>query len=75
MQRLIFVLLLMVVSLIPFPARAGEIIKKGETLNLRQCIKIALKHHPDIIAARSTVGVNRSRIGQAKASYYPQINL
>jgi len=75
MQRLIFVLLLTVVSLTPFPAKAGEIIKRGEILNLGQCIKIALKHHPDIIAARSTMGINQSRIGQAKASYYPQINL
>jgi len=74
MQRSLFMLLLMV-FFIPFPAGAGEIIKKGDILNLRQCIKIALKNYPDIIAARSTVGVNQSRIGQAKASYYPQIGL
>ncbi|NOX96625.1 MAG: TolC family protein [Nitrospirae bacterium] len=74
MQRSIFMLLL-IVFIIPSPAGAGEIIKKGETLNLGQCIKIALKNHPDIIAARSTVGINQSRIGQAKAGYYPQISL
>ncbi|HJX03340.1 MAG TPA: TolC family protein, partial [Dehalococcoidia bacterium] len=53
---------------------AEEVIKKGETLDLRRCIEIALKLQPTIIAARNTVNVNESRVGQAKANYYPQID-
>jgi TolC family type I secretion outer membrane protein len=60
--------------IIPFKAGADEIIRKGEVLNLQRCVEIALKMHPNIIAARSTQDVNQSRIGQAKANYYPQIN-
>lgn len=58
----------------PFNGEAEEIIKKGETLNLERCIEIALKRHPSIISAKSTVNVNESRVGQAKANYYPQID-
>ena len=58
----------------PFNGHAEEIIKKGETLNLGRCIEIALKMQPTIIAARNTVNVNESRVGQAKANYYPWID-
>ncbi len=56
------------------PAAAEDLIKKGETLDLNRCIDIALKRQPNILAAWNTVRVNESRIGQAKAGYYPQIN-
>ena len=65
---------LLFVLIIPFKAVAEEAIKKGEMLNLQRCIEIAIKRHPNIIAAMSTVDVNRSRIGQAQANYYPQLN-
>ncbi|MEW6068150.1 MAG: TolC family protein [Nitrospirota bacterium] len=55
-------------------AMAEEIISEGETLNLDRCIEIALKRHPDVIAAMNNVNANQSRIGQAKADYYPQID-
>jgi outer membrane protein TolC len=58
----------------PFNGQAEEIIKKGETLNLERCIEIALKMQPTIIAASNTVNVNESRVGQAKANYYPWID-
>ncbi|MBI1811516.1 MAG: TolC family protein, partial [Nitrospirae bacterium] len=35
----------------------------------------ALQKHPDIVAATGEVEVNQSRIGQAKANYYPQVDL
>jgi len=74
MQRFVFILLL-TVFIIPSKAGADEIIKKGQILSLEQCTEIALKKHPDIIAAVNTAGVNQSRIGQAKANYYPQIGV
>jgi outer membrane protein len=58
----------------PFNGGAEEIIKKGESLNLNRCVEIALKMHPNIIGAKSTVNANESRVGQSKSTYYPQIN-
>ena len=49
-------------------------IKTGETLTLDKAIAVALSRHPSVLAARSTVDINRSRIGQAKSNYLPQIN-
>jgi outer membrane protein len=66
----IFFLILM----IPFEVKAEEIIKKGESLNLERCTEIALKRQPVIIAAKGTANANQSKIGEAKANYYPQIN-
>lgn len=56
-------------------AAAEEVIKKGEVLTLERCIAAALQRQPNIIAAMNTIEVNRSRIGQAKANYYPQVSL
>ena len=54
--------------------RAEEIIKKGENLSLQRCVEISLMRQPDIIAASSAVNANRSRVGQLRADYYPQID-
>ncbi len=51
------------------------IIKKGETLSLAQCIDIAQKRQPNIIAAMNTVDAARSRVGQAQANYFPQVSV
>ncbi|MCG2721281.1 MAG: TolC family protein [Thermodesulfovibrionales bacterium] len=59
---------------LPLHAEADELIQQGESLNLERCIGIAVKMHPDITAAKNTVSANESRIGQAKANYYPQMN-
>jgi outer membrane protein TolC len=63
-----------VISITPLKVEAEEIIKKGESLNLERCIEIALKMQPAIIAATNTADASQSRIGQAKANYYPQID-
>jgi len=60
---------------LPLASWADDLINKGARLDLNRCIEIALKIQPDILAARNTVRLNESRIGQAKANYYPQINL
>jgi outer membrane protein len=73
MQKIIF-FLISIVLIVPLNAGAEELIKKGDTLDLRQCIEIALKKQPNIVAAMGNVNINQSRIGQAKANYYPQIN-
>jgi outer membrane protein len=66
--------ILFLIFIMPFEGGAEEIIKKGEALNLERCVEIALKIHPNIVAAKNTINVNESRIGQSKANYYPQIN-
>jgi len=67
-------LILCLILTISCKARAEEIIQKDELLNLERCIEIAVKIHPDISAALYTVDANKSRVGQAKANYYPQLN-
>ncbi len=52
---------------------AAELIAPGDVLNLERCINIALQNHPSINAASSTVRVSESKIGQARANYFPQI--
>lgn len=73
MQKIIFFLISLLL-IVPLNAGAEELIKKGDTLDLRQCTEIALKKQPNIAAAMGNVNINQSRIGQAKANYYPQIN-
>lgn len=72
MYRLMIALLL--AFTIPNNASAEEMIGKGERLNLDKCIEIALKKHPQILAALSTLDVKKSNVGQALTGYYPQIN-
>ena len=43
-------------------------------LTLSQCIEIALKKNPNILAATYGVDVNRSRVGEARSGYYPQLS-
>jgi outer membrane protein len=45
------------------------------TYNLEQCVAIALEKHPSLKASTGAIRANESKAGQAKANYYPQINL
>jgi outer membrane protein TolC len=73
MQKIIL-LIISVIMISPLNAGAEVLIKRGDTLNLNQCIEIALKKQPNIVAAMGNVNINQSRVGQAKSNYYPQIN-
>lgn len=73
-MKKIALLLLFTILMLPLSAGAEDLVKKGDTLSLARCIEIALKNHPSIVAAMSFIKANESRIGQAKASYYPHIN-
>jgi len=52
-----------------------ETIKKGEALDMRRCIHIALARHPAVLSAAGAVRVNESRIGQARSGYLPQVGV
>jgi outer membrane protein TolC len=73
-MRQIISLIVFLILTMPLKAGAEEIIKKGESLNLERCVEIALKIQPAIMAAMSTADASQSRIGQAQANYYPQID-
>jgi outer membrane protein len=55
-------------------AGAEDLIRKGETLDLQRCIEIALKRHPSIRAAGSTLKAGESKVGQALSGFYPQLS-
>lgn len=52
----------------------AAVIKPGSTLTVEQCVAIALRKNPGIIAAANNVDASGSRIGQARARYYPQLS-
>jgi len=54
-------------------AYAGNSLSVGERTDLEKLVAYALKNHPAIQAAINNLEVTKSRVGQAKSSYYPQI--
>ncbi len=62
------------VSLIPLTVSSADEIKPGETLDLKRCIAIALRYHPNLMSANGALYASRSRVFQAKSNYYPQVN-
>jgi outer membrane protein TolC len=53
---------------------SAEVIAEGEVLTLSRAIEIALKTQPSIMASHFAVRAGEARIGEAKSTYYPQIN-
>ena len=59
-----------------FPAITSQISyadMNGE-VTLSDCIKLAITHHPAIMAAISNAEIYKSRVGQAWANYFPTIS-
>ncbi|HTF99404.1 MAG TPA: TolC family protein [Nitrospirota bacterium] len=46
----------------------------GTRLGLNQCIEIALKQNPTILASLYGVNASQSRVGEARYAYYPQFS-
>jgi len=46
-----------------------------KTLSLQECIDIALKKNPDILASKATVEKSFFKIGEARSGYFPEIDL
>ena len=72
-KKILLLVLLLIIS--GQTLQAAETIQKGDMLTLQQCINTALKNHPAINAAAGTIRQSESKIGQARAGYYPQINI
>ncbi|MCK9418001.1 MAG: TolC family protein [Nitrospirae bacterium] len=49
-------------------------VSQARPLTLNQCIEIALKNNQTIRASMYGVDVNRSRVGEARSGYYPQLS-
>lgn len=72
-KKILLLVLLLIIS--GQTLQAAETIQKGDILTLQQCINTALKNNPAINAAAGTIRQSESKIGQARAGYYPQINI
>ncbi|MFH2068861.1 MAG: TolC family protein [Candidatus Omnitrophota bacterium] len=69
------ILLLFVTLLISVEVFAAGPIQSGDHLTLEICLDIARKANPQIMTAEHGVSASRSKIGQAKSAYYPQLNI
>jgi outer membrane protein TolC len=54
-------------------ADPGQILP-GEMITLDRSIGIALKKNPQIVAATGSVDISKSRVGEARSNYYPQVS-
>jgi outer membrane protein len=54
--------------------RGAAYITAGQVLNMHQCIDIALGQNTAIMAAGGIVQISRSRLGEARSDYYPQLS-
>lgn len=74
MQKKI-IMIITLILLIPLTVKAAEMITEAAAYNLGKCIGIAMEKHPTLRASAGTIRANESKVGQAKANYYPQVNL
>ncbi len=74
MKKALISIFFLAVLLQPLGAGAQGPIKAGQTLTLEQCIAVALGNNPAVFSARGAVQAARSRIGQTRSGYYPQID-
>ncbi len=60
----------------PGEDQAGKRVEEGsKTLTLAECVKVALAENPMNEAARQGLAAARERVGEARASYYPEFSL
>lgn len=52
----------------------AELIRPGEKLNLDRVVEITRQRQPSIVAAQGAINANQSKVGQAEAGYYPQVD-
>lgn len=56
------------------PNRASSQQTEAKTLNLQQCIQIALKNNPQILASQIGVAKLEKKIPEVRAGFYPSLN-
>lgn len=70
MKKRVVLIFLIILSFLK-PLYAQEL----KTLSLQECIDIALKKNPDILASKYTVEKSFFKIGEARSGYFPEIDL
>lgn len=65
---------LIITAFINIPSTfATEEIEKGTTLNVEDCIELAIKNSPEIQIYKQYIEMQNSKVGQSKANYFPTI--
>jgi outer membrane protein len=49
-------------------------ISPAQTVSLKDAVSLALKNHPQVMAAQSEVGVGNQEVVETRASYFPTLN-
>jgi outer membrane protein len=76
MKHLFCVFCLVAFLAADFPAWSAEpVIREGENLTMARCIDIAMANQPAILQYHYLVQANEALLGQARAGYYPQLDL
>ena len=76
MNRFFCVFCMVVFLAVGFPAWSAEpVIREGENLTMARCIDIAVKNQPTILQYYYVIQANEALLGQARAGYYPQVDL
>lgn len=72
--KIVFIFILLLLNSNPLFAE-NTLIKQGDNLTLDRCIDIAISKNPNINLAENTTKAYKSRIGESKAGYLPQVGL
>jgi outer membrane protein len=75
MMKTKIILMILLISFLSLNAKAADQAAGDSVYSLEQCIAIALEKHPSLRASTGSIKASESRMGQAKAGYYPQLNL
>lgn len=58
------------------PSIAGALeIQEGQTLNLEQCLEVAIERHPDLKSAEAAIEVKDSSVAQVQTVWKPEVDL
>lgn len=73
MNKIKFIITLLIITIISNSAFAIEEITNGATLSVNDCIDIAIKNSQPIKNYEEYVEIYKARIGQSKSSYFPTL--
>lgn len=73
MNKIKFLITLLIIPIISNSAFAIEEITDGATLSVNDCIDIAIKNSQSIKNYKEYVEIYKARIGQSKSSYFPTL--
>lgn len=72
-MRKILIITFIILLLGSYKAYAIDEIENGATLSVDNCIELAIKNSPEIQIYQQYVEMQKSKVGQSKANYFPSI--